>query len=200
MRRRQLLHVAAFPIVGTSLAATRLPTVRLVTPYGAILIEIETSRAPLSAGAFLACVNTGAYGGGSFTRIVRPDNDHGYPIISVVQGAAKPVIKAPPVAHEPTSLTGLKHLDGTISLPRDAVGTATGAEFFICIGDQPALDFGAKRNPDGQGFAAFGQVSAGMEIVRRIWGLGAAASSPDPYTAGQLLNPPFPILAAKSVS
>jgi peptidyl-prolyl cis-trans isomerase A (cyclophilin A) len=160
------------------------------------LIALDPARAPLSAGAFLTCVTAGAYGGGSFTRVVRPDNDHGHPIISVVQGAARAGFKAPPVAHEPTSRTGLRHRDGTISLPRDGVGTATGAEFFICVGDQPALDYGARRNADGQGFAAFGQVTQGMDIVRRIWGQAATGPSPDAYTAGQILAPPVPIISA----
>jgi peptidyl-prolyl cis-trans isomerase A (cyclophilin A) len=199
MRRRHYLQLAAAAALSPreTLAAV-IPTVQLVTPYGPILIALDTDRAPLSAHAFQACVLSGAYNGGSFTRAVRPGNDHGHPAISVLQGAARPGTKAPPVAHEPTSQTGLRHQDGTISLPRDAVGTATGAEFFICIGAQPGLDHGAGRNPDHQGFAAFGQVTQGMDIVRRIWSLPVNGPSPDAYTAGQMLAPPFPILVAKT--
>ena len=83
-----------------------------------------------------------------------------------------------------------------MSLPRDGVGTATGAEFFVCVGDQPALDFGGLRNADGQGFAAFGRVVSGMEVVRRIWTSDASGPSTDPYTAGQMLRGPVAILGA----
>ncbi len=160
------------------------------------MVALETTRAPLSAGAFLACVTAGGYNGGSFTRVVHPQNDHGHPVISVVQGAARAGVTAPAVAHETTRQTGLLHLDGTISLPRDAVGTATGAEFFICVGNQPALDYGARRNKDGQGFAAFGHIVSGMDIVRRIWSMDAGGEGPDAYTQGQMLKPPVSILRA----
>ncbi|MFX6040711.1 peptidylprolyl isomerase, partial [Acinetobacter baumannii] len=73
----------------------------------------------------------------------------------------------PAIAHETTKQTGLRHRDGTVSMARGAPGTAT-AEFFICLGDQPELDFGGRRNPDGQGFAAFGQVVQGMGVVRAL--------------------------------
>jgi len=192
MRRRNFLELSA---AGAFVAAP-IPTVRLVTSFGPILIACDTNHAPLSARAFLACVMSHGYDGGTFTRVVRPDNDHGHPVISVVQGAAKAGITATPVAHESTRQTGLKHLDGTVSLPRDAVGTATGAEIFICVGDQPALDFGARRNKDGQGFAAFGRVTSGMDIVRRIWAMDANGPSPDAYTQGQMLRSPVPIVSA----
>jgi peptidyl-prolyl cis-trans isomerase A (cyclophilin A) len=165
------------------------------TRLGVIVLALDTVHAPASAGAFLAAIDAGAYTGGRFTRVVRPDNDHGHPKISVVQGAARlggPTL--PSVPHETTRQTGLRHLDGTLSLPRDAVGSATGAEFFICVGDQPGLDFGATRNHDGQGFAAFGRVTHGMEIVRKIWRMDARGNSPDSYTQGQMLRVPVPIL------
>ena len=105
----------------------------------------------------------------AFYRTVRAENQPTSPVkIAVIQGG--PDEKKPehtPIALERTSMTGLRHLDGTISMARDGPDTAT-AEFFICLGDQPALDFGGNRNPDGQGFAAFGQVVEGMDIVRRI--------------------------------
>ncbi len=192
MQRREFLQLSA----AGACAAASAPIVKFITPFGPILISCDTSRAPLSANAFLACVAAHQYDGGAFTRVVRPENDHGHPLISVVQGAARRGITAPAIAHESTRQTGLKHLDGTVSLPRDAVGTATGAEIFICVGDQPALDFGARRNPDGQGFAAFGRVASGMDVVRRIWEMDASGPSPDAYTKGQMLLTPVPILAA----
>jgi peptidyl-prolyl cis-trans isomerase A (cyclophilin A) len=90
----------------------------------------------------------------------------------------------------------LRHLDGTLSVPRDKVGTGSGSEFFICVGDQPSLDFGGHRNADGQGFAAFGRVVAGMDLVRAIWRLDATGPSPDAYTAGQMLAHPVRIVSA----
>jgi peptidyl-prolyl cis-trans isomerase A (cyclophilin A) len=199
INRRGFLRLGVASLAGVG-AAAPLPGVRLNTPFGPVVIALDIARAPLSAGAFLACVDAGGYGGGHFTRVVRPENDHGKPPISVVQGAARDGVKAPPVAHESTRQTGLKHLDGTVSLPRDAVGSATGAEFFICVGDQPGLDYGAHRNADGQGFAAFGRVVAGMNVVRRIWGMHPGGASPDAYTAGQMLMPPVAILSAQRLA
>jgi peptidyl-prolyl cis-trans isomerase A (cyclophilin A) len=98
------------------------------------------------------------------------------------------------IAHEPTNHTGLRHRDGTLSIARDTVGTGTAGAFFICIGDQPELDFGGKRNSDGQGFAAFGHVTGGIELVRKIW------SSPTQGSSGpELLTSPILILGARRV-
>ncbi len=169
------------------------PRVRLDSVFGSILIELDLARAPASAGEFLACIDAGRYNDGAFVRTVNPGNDHGHPPISVLQGAAAAGPPRKPIVHETTARTGLRHRDGTLSLPRDGVGTATGLEFFICIGDQPALDFGGARNRDGQGFAAFGQVVSGMDQVRRIWQAPTSPESSDPYTKGQMLAPPIPI-------
>ena len=172
--------------------------VRLTMQGGTVELDIFTRQAPLSSAAFLACVDARAYDGGAFTRTVRADNDHGVVRIDVVQGGTRPGTEPfPPVLHESTRQTGVRHVDGTISLPRDKVGSATGAEFFICIGDQPALDFGGRRNPDGQGFAAFGRVMSGMEVVRAVWHADARGASPDAYTAGQMLTAPVMILSAR---
>lgn len=102
-----------------------------------------------------------------------------------------------PITHESTNLTGLRHRSATISIGRDAVGTGTAGAFFICIGDQPELDFGGTRNPDGQGFAAFGHVTRGMELIRKIWALKTKgpAGSPD----GELIASPIRILSAHRV-
>ena len=190
-RRAAILGAAA------SLAGSA-PHIRLRTSLGDILIGLHLTRAPLSAGDFLKYVQAGAYDGGRFFRVVRPDNDRGHPKIDVVQGAARQ--GAPqwaPVAHETTARTGLRHIDGAVSLTRDAPGTGSGNEFFVCIGDQPGLDFGGTRNKDLQGFAVFGQVLAGMNVVKRIWQLPAAGKSDDSYTTGQILTEAVPILSAK---
>jgi peptidyl-prolyl cis-trans isomerase A (cyclophilin A) len=192
MRRRAVLAapvLAAIP----ALPPGQVPQggARIITPFGDIVVSLFIKEAPLSCQDFLRYVARGLYDQGRFFRTVRADNDHGQPPIRVLQGGIGDPARAwAPIAHEPTSRTGLRHLDGTLSLTRDAPGTGSGAEFFICIGDQPALDAGGHRNKDGQGFAAFGQVRAGMEVVRKIWSQPTGKASPDPYTAGQLLSVP----------
>jgi peptidyl-prolyl cis-trans isomerase A (cyclophilin A) len=203
--RRHLLGGAGLLVSGPALAGRmlpgrRLPAVRFVLESGRIDIELEAARAPLSSDDFLRYVDGHFYDDGRFTRTVRADNDHGAARIDVVQGGVRPgVTPMAPIAHESTQMTGLKHLDGVISLPRDKVGTGSGAEFFICIGDQPALDFGGRRNADGQGFAAFGRVIAGMDLVRSIWRADASGPSPDTYTQGQMLRQPVRILSATRI-
>jgi peptidyl-prolyl cis-trans isomerase A (cyclophilin A) len=169
----------------------------LETELGNIEMMLETDRAPLSASAFLKLVDEGTFTRhGTFYRTVRKnENDHGRPEIDVVQGgwqdAPDTLVK---INHESTEQTGLQHLDGAVSLARGGLNTATGAAFFICIGAQPALDAGGGRNQDGQGFAAFGRVTRGMDTVRKIHQRPTSASSGDPYTAGQMLDPPVRIL------
>jgi peptidyl-prolyl cis-trans isomerase A (cyclophilin A) len=161
--------------------------VTLETGSGQIEIEIDAARAPLTAANFLAYVDRRVYDGGRFHRTVRPDNQRDKPVkISVIQGAASPDRRAeflPPIALERTNATGLRHTDGTVSMARAGTDTAT-HEFFICVGDQPELDFAGRRNPDGQGFAAFGRVVRGMDVVRRIHAAPAA---------GERLTPAIPI-------
>ena len=88
----------------------------------------------------------------------------------------------PPIPHETTQQTGLRHADGTLSMARNEPGTAS-SEFFICVGDQPELDFGGKRNPDGAGFAAFGKVLAGLDVVRKIHQSPAREQAHEPSIA-----------------
>jgi len=109
------------------------------------------------------------YDDSSFYRTVTPGNQPDNTVkIAVIQGGLdKEAGGYPPVPLERTSKTGVHHVDGAISMARDGADTAT-TEFFICVGDQPELDFGGARNRDGQGFAAFGRVVSGMEIVRKI--------------------------------
>lgn len=151
--------------------AQPLPTVKMETRFGDILIEVDTLKAPLTAKNFLKHVQDGSYENAVFYRVVRMDNQPDNKIkIEVIQGGLfddERLEKIVPIEHETTQVTGLKHLNGTISMARAEPGTAS-TEFFICVGDQPELDFGGKRNPDGQGFAAFGQVVKGMKVVRKI--------------------------------
>jgi peptidyl-prolyl cis-trans isomerase A (cyclophilin A) len=169
-------------------------TVILSTSLGDIELMVYPQKAPLSAGDFLDYVDRGLYEGAAFYRVVRPDNDNGSPVIEVIQGGLlteKPPTE--PVAHESTQQTGIKHLNGTISLARRDVGTATAAAFFITIGDQPSMDFGGSRNADKQGFAAFGRVVKGMEVVRAIQQIRVTSSYEGSYMKGQMLSHPIVI-------
>lgn len=161
--------------VSTSIAiagfSQNLPVVKIETSLGKIECEIDTIHAPVTALNFLNHIEKGTYKNSVFYRIVRPDNQPASKTkIEVIQGglyADEEIDKIKPIVHETTKETGIKHSDGTISMARNEPGTAS-TEFFICVGDQPELDFGGKRNPDGQGFAAFGKVTEGMEVVRKI--------------------------------
>ena len=168
----------------------------LETQLGSIEIELYTDAAPLSAGSFLDFVRNGRFTNAGFYRVVRPDNDNGHPLITVIQGGlldTSILTEDDYVEHETTQATGIKHTDGVISLARGEPGSGTGATFFICIGDQPSLDFEGQRNPDGQGFAAFGRVIAGMDVVKAINAQNQTQASPDPYMANQLLAQPVMI-------
>lgn len=145
--------------------------IQIETTLGIILAEIDDEHAPLTAANFLQYVDEGAFGGGSFWRTVRMDNQPEVEIkIEVVQAIVAPAFEEklrPPIPLERTRDTGLRHVDGTLSMSRFGVDTAQAA-FFICIHDQPELDFGGRRYADGQGFAAFGRVIEGMDVVKRI--------------------------------
>lgn len=151
-----------------------LPRVRLDTEQGEIILEMNLVAAPKTVRNFLDYVRGGFYRNGSFFRTVtlsNQPNDHVK--IQVIQGGANPKREAdlrPAIQLERTRETGLQHMDGTISMARDGPDTAQDS-FFICLGRQPELDFGGKRNPDGQGFAAFGRVVKGMDTVKRIHAL-----------------------------
>jgi peptidyl-prolyl cis-trans isomerase A (cyclophilin A) len=144
--------------------------VRIETDQGDIEVELAAARAPATVANFLKYVDGRFYDGGRFHRTVTPDNQPTNKVkIEVVQAGINPAKKDefPPIMLERTRDTKLSHKDGTISMARDGPDTAT-SDFFICIGDQPELDFGGKRNPDGQGFAAFGRVVKGMDVVKKI--------------------------------
>jgi len=145
--------------------------VRIETDKGTIVVSLDEKRAPGTVANFLRYLDAGHYNGGRFHRAVtvKPDNQPNNAVkIEVIQGGPAATSKEfPGISLERTSTTGIKHVDGAISMARIGIDTAT-ADFFICIGPQPELDFGGKRNPDGQGFAAFGKVIQGMDVARRI--------------------------------
>jgi len=163
------------------------PRVMLQTELGDILIEIDRQNAPVTAANFLKYVDEQRFKSASFYRTVRLDNQPDNEVkIEVIQGGigfVESELRLAPIEHETTEETGILHKDGTFSMARSTPGSAS-SEFFICIGDQPELDFGGKRNPDGQGFAAFGRVIEGMDVVRKIQQL------PD---EGQMLKSPLQI-------
>jgi peptidyl-prolyl cis-trans isomerase A (cyclophilin A) len=197
--------LAALPVtfallIGCAAESPAGTRIVMETSAGAIEIEIYTLEAPVTAANFLRLVDGGHMDGATFYRTVSPANDNGSPVISVIQGgrgdAAEPFA---PIPHEPTSVTGLRHRDGSVSMARADVGTAS-TEFFICVGEQPALDFGGLRNPDGQGFAVFGRVVSGMDVVRAIHEAPADAPTEFEYFRGQLLETPVLIRTIRRVS
>eukprot|EP00667_Euglena_gracilis_P028459 EG_transcript_36301 len=167
---------------------------KLLCDLGAMILEVYPGQAPITAAHFLAYANQHLLDGCCFYRAVHPGNDNNPATISVVQGGLNDNPGLGPIAHETTAVTGLRHVDGTISMARDAPGTAD-CDFFICIGDNPHLDFGGARNPDGQGFAAFGRVVEGMDIVRAIQQLPTCSDAADAYVKGQILSHPVKILS-----
>jgi len=156
---------------------------------GEIKVEVYPDKAPITAGNFLRYVDAGLYDGTTFFRTVtmqnQPDNDVR---IEVIQGGQVDKEKEyEPIALERTTLTGLSHTDGVISMSRFKPDSAK-SSFFFCIGDQLELDYNGKRYADGQGFAAFGKVTEGMDVVRAI--------QIQPHE-GQRLTPPIMITRVK---
>jgi peptidyl-prolyl cis-trans isomerase A (cyclophilin A) len=150
------------------------PSVRISTEMGDFVVSVDLVRAPVSAGNFLSYVDSGLLDNTSVYRIVSMANQPAATThkIEVIQfgwrGSEGEEPPLPRIAHEPTTVSHLRHVDGTLSTGRKEPGSG-GASFFICIGDWPSLDFGGGRNPDGQGFGAFGRVIEGMDVVRRIF-------------------------------
>ncbi len=203
MTIRLLLLSVLAPLLAVTLDAQDKPVrVRVQTELGDIVVEVDTKRASATAANFLKYVDAGHYDGGIWHRTVKMDNQPESEVkIEVIQAGVNPE-KAkqgfPPIALERTSVTGILHKDGVISMARGAPDSATSG-WFICINDQPSLDFGGKRNPDGQGFAAFGRVVSGMDVVRKIQ---MAPSSSDRKTnaEAQRLTPPITITKVARVA
>nr|WP_295107541.1 peptidylprolyl isomerase [uncultured Caulobacter sp.] len=193
MRRRVLLAaLAAIPLIGAR--RDREVRVRIVTERGTIVLALYPDRAPLTVANFLAYADKGLMAGGSFYRTVSPKNDNNPATISVIQGGLGDAgQRLPPIPLEPTHRTGIRHTDGVISMARGAPGSTT-SEFFICLGDNPSLDHGGARNKDGGGFAAFGKVVEGMDVVRAIHAAPTVARADDPYMKGQMIEKPVKIL------
>jgi peptidyl-prolyl cis-trans isomerase A (cyclophilin A) len=186
--RGKLLFSSCFLLLtcgGPGSLADEPARVRVVieTVKGSIEVELDPASAPATVANFLRYVDGKFYDGGRFHRTVTPENQPDNKVkIEVVQAGCNPDRarnEFAPIKLERTSETGLKHKNGTISMARDGPDTAT-SDFFICLGDQPELDFGGKRNPDGQGFAAFGKVIGGMDVVKKIQGAPAEGQALKP--------------------
>lgn len=198
LRRRDLLAFAAALTASPAFAQTEgfaTTPVALTTPLGRIVLALETQRAPITSANFLSYVDKKLYDGASFYRASRPPNstrdDFG-----LVQGGLRnmPERLLPSIAHESTRQTGLAHLDGTISMGRNAPGTAQ-ADWFICLGAQPYLD----ADDQQPGFAAFGRVTEGLEIIKQIL---VAPVDPNQGTGsmkGEILQAPVPITTARRI-
>lgn len=169
------------------------PHVEIVTKVGDIELELYPKQAPQTVAAFLSYVDSGLYKSSSFYRVLNDDNQ---PMdaskTELIQGGIwqtnpDKLATLKGIPHESTARTGIKHLNGTISLAREAPGTAS-SEFFICVGNQPGYDSGGVNNPDHLGYAAFGRVVKGMDVVLQIYNMNEN---------NQSFTPPVPIYEIK---
>ncbi len=170
MKKQNLLFVIIFLVSFLNLNGQNIK-IEIKTELGSIIAELYPDKAPITRANFIKYIDQNKLEGANFYRVVRMDNQPNNEIkIEVIQGGLGFDVEEspfPPIKHETTKETGVLHKEGTLSMARAEPGTAS-SEFFICIGDQPELDYGGKRNSDGQGFAAVGKVSKGMDIVREI--------------------------------
>jgi len=186
-----LLLTACGPKIDTS------PNVILETEMGVIEIETYPEKAPASAGDFLNYVDRGFYNGEGFYRVVRADNDPRKMGMSLVQGGrldTEPL--GAPIMHEPSSMTGLRNDTAMVSISRDAPGTGSAAYFFINVGNNNFLDEGGERNSDGAGYATFGKVVKGMDVIKAIQTGDATAPTEEEVVRGQYLTRPVIISKA----
>jgi peptidyl-prolyl cis-trans isomerase A (cyclophilin A) len=165
----------------------------ITTTQGAMTLELFADKAPITTGNFLKYVDRKLYDGATFYRASKPGaqatNDYG-----VIQGGLQndPKKVLPPIAHESTTKTGLKHTEGTISMGRHAPGSAQ-ADWFICIGDQPYLDATAKD----PGFAAFGRIVEGLPVAKQILGLPVDPKAGIGAMKGEMLLKPVRITSIR---
>ena len=202
MKQIIVASVVLLSALAATLHAQSNPRVRVQTELGDIVVEVDATRAPQTTANFLKYVDAGHYDGGTFHRTVRLDNQPESPVkIEVIQaGVAADKAKQgfPAISLERTNVTGILHKDGVVSMARGTPDSATSG-WFITINDQPSLDFGGARNPDGQGFAAFGRVVSGMDVVRKIQAAPSSANMSTNVEA-QRLTPPVKILKVSRVN
>lgn len=190
-----LLLLAPMP---AAVAAPPAPArVVLETTAGPITIELATRQAPITTRNFLAYVDQKKLDGTSFYRAARTPRTKGR---GFIQGGIRHTISRalPPIAHEPTSKTGLKHLDGTISMARTRPGSAMG-DFFITVGPMPSMDAKPGGPGDNLGYAAFGRVVSGMPVVRKILAAPTVTQKGKSAMVGQMIADPIRITSARRV-
>jgi len=188
---------ACLMMMGCGPKVDTTPNVILETEMGVIEIETYPKKAPASAGDFLNYVDRGFYNNEGFYRVVRADNDPREMGMSLIQGGrldTEP--KGASIVHEPTSMTGLRNDSGMVAIARDEPGTGSAAYFFINIGNNNFLDEGGERNPDGAGYAVFGKVVKGMDVVKAIQKGEANAPTEEEVVRGQYLTRPVMIVKA----
>lgn len=194
--RKSVAHPAAPAAVDTA------PKVRvlLVTSMGQITVEVDREHAPLTAANFLRYVDQKRFDGTVFYRAMRLGTDEAGNGQGLIQGGTqndpKRILK--PVAHEPTTKTGLKHLAGALSMARWAPGTATG-DFSILVSPLPGLDADPSQPGDNAGYAVFGYVVDGMDVIRKIHAAPTSPTLGEGFMKGQMLAPPVRILTARRV-
>ncbi|MDF2191180.1 peptidylprolyl isomerase [Paraflavitalea sp. CAU 1676] len=192
MAYRNLLAALMIFFAGCASNKYKNPHIEIETKIGDIEVELYPAQAPKTVAAFLAYIEAGYYKDVNFYRVLNADNQpSNAPKAELIQGGLYGTKRPdlPGIPHETTQQTKILHKDGTISLARLEPGTAN-TEFFICIGDQPGFDFGGENNPDKQGYAAFGRVIKGMDIVRRIYNMPEE---------DQRFDPPVPIYSIKKL-
>ena len=202
MRRPwSLVMCAVLLLAGLAFAQAPVKPVLVVfeTELGSITMEVDVVHAPITGENFLKYIDWKFYDGGEVNRAVRPDNTTRHDVeIQVIQfqiNRARQREQFPPIPMERTSVTGLRHVNGALSMARNGPDTAT-ASFSIPIGDQPEMDFGGKRNADGQGFAVFGRVVEGMDVVKKIQASHTLAPGGRGSYGTETLDPPIKILTA----
>ena len=169
--------------------------VRLETTEGPIIVALEQGSAPITTANFLRYVDEKRFDGISFYRAVNVAPGFGL-IQGGIRGDARKLL--PPIKHEPTTVTGLSHIDGAISMARNAPGTAD-ASFFITVGAIPSMDADPKQSGDNLGFAVFGHVAQGMDIVRHILQEPTSPTEGEGVMKGQMLVQPVRILSARRI-
>ncbi|WP_309629105.1 peptidylprolyl isomerase [Brevundimonas sp.] len=197
MIRRLVLGLAALVlwpalVMAQDAVAPALPRVALETSAGRITIEVEVTKAPITAANFLKYVDERRFDGATFYRAMQSG-----PGMGLVQGGVNndPERVLPPIAHEPTTQTGLSHIDGAVSMARYAPGTATG-DFFVSVGPTLSYDAGRSFSVDPDGFAVFGRVVQGMDVVRAILAAPTSPTEGEGFMRGQMLQPKIVILQA----
>ena len=204
MKRRLFLAAFAAAALAASASAQTAPAapgavrVALETADGPILVEVYPDKAPITAGNFLRYVDEKRFDGATFYRASKVPNAPEYGLVQGgVQNDPKRVLK--PIAHEPTTKTGLSHVNGALSMGRTAPGTAT-SDFFICVGDMPYMDADPKQPGDNLGFAVFGKVIEGMDTVRTILAEPTSPTAGEGVMKGEILAKPVKIVTARRIS